>query len=89
MELSKMLTLSTVHMSKRTADNLDNLISNYKNEYGWIIPVDDDKEYLLEFLEQAPKDLCNIMLFALDNKCNWIHLDSDGEMISGLPTYKW
>ena len=92
MDISKMLTVSTAHISKETAEMLDkdtdtlDIVVYNKKEYGWFIYIpfyyDNNKLYI-------PKDLHNLLIFAKDSSCDWLCLDRDGEILENLETYEW
>lgn len=92
MEISKMLTISTAHITKETADLLnvemkeDNmwLCVYNKENYGWFIHVPDDLEDL-----NVPDELMKCLLFAKDIGCDWLCLDCDGEVLPYLHQYNW
>ena len=93
MEISKMLTLSTGHIKKTSADLLDYFAdeddaifpTTYKKKgYGWFILIPDDiDEYAL------PYDLSKVLEFAKRHSCDWLCLDRDGQEIEFLPQYAW
>jgi hypothetical protein len=92
MEISKMLTASTDHVSGETKQYLDNAIMDSshgvivydKPTYGWFIVVSEDFEDRKELI---PEELFNLLLFAKDLNCEWLMLDVDGEHISYLPYF--
>lgn len=93
MEISKMLTISTVHITKETNDLLEseadkNITIGFpevygKENYGYFIHVPED----LEEYEEVPRDLLKCMLLAQKNDCEWLCLDCDGEVVDELETY--
>lgn len=92
LEISKMLTLSTAHIKKSTADFLNDsdgtgLISYMKKEFGWFIYL--NTEYIKEIASSIPEDLERVIKFAQDNDCLWLCLDRDGNLIKELPAYEW
>lgn len=87
MEISKMLTVSTAHINKETAKMLDgdiDIVIYDKGVYGWFIHIPDDPE---EY--NIPQELLKLMKFAKDLDCDWLCLDSDGEILDYLETYEW
>jgi len=92
MEITKMLTISTAHITKETADLLniepdnDNMqLSVYnKADFGWFIYVNIDLDN-----RNIPDDLRRCLDLAKDNDCNWLCLDCDGEVVDGLDVYEW
>ena len=103
MEITKMLTLSTSHISKETVKLLEHydptslcLPTYYKKDnYGWFIFIPDDylhkgKDGLItEMFPDIPDDLHNCCLKAKGACCNWLCLDCDGQVDDELPTYEW
>ena len=89
MEISKMLTVSTAHITQETSELLDNdklsIVVYPKSEYGWFILVCDWDEYENEL----PKDLKKFLMLAEDQGCNWLCLDCDGEVLGFLDVYEW
>ena len=93
--ISKMLTISTAHISKKTADLLDfegknNVLQDIvvipKDEYGWFIyPYPDDEKKLAVL----PNDLRACIHFARKNGCSVLCLDRDYDEVAELPTYEW
>lgn len=93
MDIQKMLTISTEHITQSTADMLTYDKDTYqhglcvydKEEYGWFIPVWDEllKDY------DGPDDLLRCIRYALVNGCQWLCLDCDAETVEDLPTYDW
>lgn len=92
MEISKMLTISTAHITMETAREL-NIESNTNNmqlsvykksDYGWFIYVNDDLDN-----RTIPDDLLKCLEFAKDLGCEWLCLDCDGEVLEYLYTYEW
>lgn len=94
MDIAKVLTISTAHISEETAELLsiepetDTMgLSVYcKSEYGWFIHVPDD---IRERGESIPKDLWSCMLVAYTHNCKWLCLDCDGHEMKELETYEW
>ena len=92
MEISKMLTISTGHVSKETAelldyDNINGIVVYQKDEYGWFILASSYNDYDLE--EDLPKDLVVVLEFALSHGCEWLCLDCDGEVLDDLEVFDW
>lgn len=93
LELYNIVHISTAHISKKTADMLEQEgvtnglgISVYeKLGYGWFIyvPTGDITESSL------PEDLKACLLFAQNMGCAWLCLDRDAEMVDGLSIYEW
>lgn len=91
MEICKMLTISTAHISFDTMRHLqddDTGVIAYPKEldgvrYGYVILADGSEEYL----DEAPDDLRACIELALDNDCAWLVIDCDGEVLNELPVY--
>jgi hypothetical protein len=100
MEVVRMLVLSTAHVSKETADLLNErgseaLFTFYpKGDYGWMIPVQrlqHEKTGAISVAnpERMPGDLVQVMVMALNERCEWVMFDCDADQIPGLPVYEW
>lgn len=93
MEISKMLMLSTCHITEKTADWLKTdtdlvVFEKYKkSEYGWFIYVFIDG--IEEYLTGVPDDLATILRYAAKLECVWICLESEGDINHELPVYVW
>ena len=89
--VSKMLSLSTAHLEKATADALTNGFSfgqtvYDKDVYGWWIALPD--------LSDPPEEVESPSLRAVLERakllgCEWLMLDSDAEILDDLPSYDW
>ncbi len=93
MEIAKMLTISTGHITKETAnllekDSIREIVVYSKGGYGYFVHVPDEFDYLIS-KNEIPEDLCKCIELALKNKIDWICLDRDGEIISELREYEW
>lgn len=89
--IEEIMTLSTAHISKKVAKWLeteqDSLIVYPKAEYGWFILVDNDDD---DIMRNVPDELAILIKFAVDNHCNWLCLDADGELLKDVfATYEW
>ena len=91
MEISKMLTISTAHISEETArlldiepdnDNMQLTVYN-KADFGWFV-------YVSEYFEDCdiPDDLRKCLELAKENNCTWLCLDCDAEIVDGLDFYE-
>lgn len=102
MEITKMLTLSTSHITKETATLLSEACMYRKeislvfyqkrwyNDYsGWFIYIPEELETYPEDYQDIPDDLMQILLFAKHNDCTWICLDCDGEEVDCLEVFYW
>lgn len=89
MEINKMLTISTAHISEETAKLLDKdeigIPVFNKGNYGWFIFVPQYNDYV----SYIPKDLNHLLTFAKDCDCDWLCLDADGEILDYLETFVW
>lgn len=95
MEICKMLTLSTAHITKETANTLKersahwadyDLVIYDKDTFGWWIHISEEGT---EDLHSVPADLVACINFALDNGCEWLCIDCDGPIEESLPIYEW
>lgn len=98
MEITRMLTISTSHISKETADLLageypiDSVpvweisVGIYaKEEYGWYIYFS-----LAEHIHPSmPEDLAACLRLARKHDCSILCLDTDGDIVDSLATYDW
>lgn len=95
MEISRMLVISTAHITEGTADALNESVYGYesgidlcvheKKDYGFFIHIPEDwKEE-----RGLPPDLQACMELAGGNGCGWLCLDRDAETVSCLPVYEW
>ena len=95
MDITKVLTISTAHITEETDRKLQDesevnnmCISVYdKAEYGYWIYVDPFDGLMCH--KNIPEDLLNCIKLARRNDCQWLCLDCDGEVVSELPTYDW
>ena len=99
MEISKMLTISTAHVSEKTADLLENnklkVVVYNKEDFGWFIHLDEDN--LTNYYDSndtesyfyVPEELLKLMKFAQDLGCDWLCLDCDGEELEYFDTFDW
>ena len=84
--VSCMLELSTAHVCRKTGeqltrDELMDVCTYPKGDYGWIVFVDVDAE--------CPEDLKRVMEYADEHRCAWIMFDRDAPECADLPTYEW
>ena len=97
LDITRVLNLSTAHITKNTADTLDRcalnndyipLCSVYeKGEYGWYVYIDDsDNPYLIS---DELSDIRDCIIFALKHDINCICFDRDADTVIGLPVYNW
>ena len=91
MEIDKMLTISSRHVSADTKDLLDQaaddneedpMSSVYEKQgYGWFVACNPDNK---EIWDNCPADLVQCMKLARDNGCFWLCLDADGPRVETL-----
>lgn len=85
-EISKMLTLSTAHVTKETADAINDgfdLVTFNKDEYGWFLHV------ATCHAKDLPSDLTAVVDYTKALGCEWLCLDRDGDVNPNLPTWEW
>lgn len=90
LEISKMLIISTAHISKATNELLENnaagIVAYPKGEYGWLILVNNwktEKKYITSDV------LKKVLTFAESKGCDWLMLDRDAAEVDELPIYEW
>lgn len=101
LEIDQMLTLSTIHIEKKTSKELDRegsgtygLVVFPKGEYGWWIYIPEKWEDFGDgipwrvYKDKIPKGLADCIDLAFKNNCRWLCLDRDGDT-AGLPEYDW
>lgn len=93
-EMDKVMTLSTAHISEKTAIMLQNeleanklcLAVYPKCNFGWFI-------YLagvdIAQINALPDDLRCLCKYAKANNCSILCLDCDGPILGCLPTFEW
>ncbi len=93
MEITRMWTLSTAHISRETDQWLTEQSKEpteglciYEKTGGHFIHVPDD----FDFEEMnLPKDIETIIAFAIGCDFDWICLDCDGPIEKTFSTYEW
>ena len=98
--ISKMLTLSTIHIKPQTYKDLDesvmqpkykepviDLVIYNKCNFGFFICIADWENDIDQ--ETVPKDLKDCIEYARECDCDWLCFDSDGEIESDLLVYDW
>ena len=97
-EIARIMTISTSHIDKDTADLLDNCVDMLsegelpevpltiieKAGYGWIIYTADTKDMTYKL----PRPLANCLRYADNYGCAWLAIDADGPTMDDLPTYE-
>jgi hypothetical protein len=97
--IERVWVVSTSHITKDDGDQLTLLskrtsgLSVRPFEYGWYVPVRQGEGFNRQ-LEQARIDTLSSAFLRLLKKCQeldiqLLQLDSDGEVIDGLPTLDW
>ena len=91
LEIDKMLTISSLHVSADTKDLLDQAADDNEEDpmppvyekqgYGWFVACDSDNE---ETWDNYPADLVQCMKLTRDNGCFWLCLDADGPRVETL-----
>lgn len=90
---SKMMNLSTAHISEETAiwlqeGNHPSLIFYTKSVYGFWIMVPPEQEDWGN-ISDVPDELRTILHYANEHCCAWFMLDYDYDQVDGLPTFDW
>lgn len=90
-----MLTVSTAHITEKTAIGLDEARKNAdasidlcvygKEGYGFFVHIPDD----WQDGHGVPPDLADCIRLADENGCEWLCLDRDGEVTGELRVYEW
>lgn len=91
LEIDKMLTISSLHVSADTKDLLDQAADDNEEDpmpsvyekqgYGWFVACNPDNK---EIWDNCPADLVQCMKLARDNGCFWLCLDADGPRVETL-----
>jgi hypothetical protein len=96
-EISKILTLSTSHISEDTSDNFtyspNDMPAFYdKAEFGWFISV-PEKPFGAGGGTQdpptCPKELVALLAYARALDCQWLCLDRDGDINPLFEVFDW
>ena len=87
LEIHKMLTISTGHITEHDAKILEKG-SWISDEYCFILGTSEE---LVSHYEEngLSGSFLNCLKFARDNDCNYIRFDADGDEIEGLKIYEW
>jgi hypothetical protein len=82
MAILKYLDLSTAHFKQSTIAGADNYrLADYP--YGTIF-------YVPEVVDVGtPRDLADVLEYALASECVLVRADADGDTVEGLPVYDW
>lgn len=90
---SKMMNLSTAHISEYTAlwlaeGNHPSLIVYVKKDYGfWVMVPPESEDW--ENISDIPDELLTILRYADKQSCAWVMLDSAYDEVDGLLTFDW
>lgn len=93
MEICKMMTLSTLHVSSKTILFLEEVVESgavvcYEKEgYGFWIFTHNYYDDIDAFRKNIPEDLFLLMGLAFAHGCDWLCLDVDGPIEEFLVTY--
>jgi hypothetical protein len=94
-EIGRHLVLSTVHVSMKTAEMLDNWatlepssrpLAVASTHYGWFIPTREAEE---PDREQIPNEVLAAMRLGRELACDYLLFDCDAGEIDALPTFPW
>lgn len=95
LEIDKMLTISSCHVSTDTKDLLDQAANDNeedpmppvfeKQRCGWFVACNPDNE---ETWDNYPADLVQCMKLARDNGCFWLCLATDGPRLEALDFFR-
>lgn len=99
LEIERMLTISSAHVSQNTRELLDEVIDDTccvpmppvyeKSGYGWFVACDPDtdNEALGEAWDDYPVDLVAAMRLAKEQGCFWLCIDCDGPEVDELKPF--
>ena len=65
------------------------------HEFGWWINVPEKKLWIEELIADEIREqgysegLISMLIFARDNCCCWVNVDSDGDFVEGLKIFDW
>lgn len=79
LEISKILTLSTAHITEATAKLMEHHCR--RDEYGFFMST--------HYVRWPSEDLVEVLKFARANGCDYVNLDRDGPVVDELPVYDW
>lgn len=95
LEIDKILTLSTAHITKETSEWLSSEYQRkanyplivYDYEYGWVIVILSEGESPL--YNDIPPDLAVLYHWCFEYKIGFLRLDQDGDTSDLFPTFEW
>lgn len=97
MQIDKMLTISTAHIPKHTAEALGGLSDHLEAklhedvmytpwcDYGWVFWASQETG----MFEDEHPELAAVLRFAHNYGCDFVRLDCDANPIEALPTFDW
>ena len=95
MEIDKMLTVSTAHISAESNDWLaragsgseaSDIVVYLKADEGYFIYVPERSDFIEK---DIPGDIVKCMELACENGCSWLCLDRDGMEVDEFEVYDW
>jgi hypothetical protein len=102
LEISKLVTLSTSHLSQTTANNLPSGRGDHQGvvgtpdwwpqfsrDEGWLFWVPTDEAAFQSIYAESPKDLLDVLMYVRNSGCEWLLFDSDGPLCDVLYQYEW
>lgn len=97
LEISKILTISTEHISKEDIDALEkgtdagwSQLVCYKYEYGDFVYIPSAKDIAgLSAGKNLPKYFIKLLQLAAENDCKFLVLDCDADVLDGYKTFDW
>lgn len=103
MEITRMLTLSTAHVTEEVCNALHHasrphhsrgttnipFVVYEKSEYGYFIYITKDIMEDTFALEKCPSVLLDVAKFAFEQGCELLCLDRDCPPLTELKTYEW
>jgi hypothetical protein len=100
-EVAKILTCSTAHVTRAEARALDDDacplgMTAWTSEYGWILHIgifknDDpeDRAHNKILLNRVGLGFRGAIAVAVEYECDFIRFDRDAPIIGGVPHYSW
>lgn len=102
LEIVKLVTLSTSHVSQTTSNmlpqNATHLASTrappdwwpeFVRDEGWMFWVPEDVVIFEAAFADAPKDLRDVLMYVRNSGCEWCLFDCDGPICDALYHYEW
>lgn len=95
-EIQQVLVMSTSHITKDNSEWLHTMASGNETrsslliaeyDYGFFIGVPEDKEYRDD--RDIPYVVRQLMHYAYGVGVTLLRLDTDGPVVTGLPTFDW